>query len=98
MSNTVLADYEEELERQDRAISQPLPLHSRKRRVPAEGPGTVHNAVLEVVIRFPVVLHQADEIDERVTRELIRELDREPKLKLVDSEGPGLREATLSYS
>jgi len=34
---------------------------------------------LEIVIRFPVDrLHQADEIDERVTRELLRALDREP--------------------
>ncbi len=53
--------------------------------------------MLEMVIRFPVVLHQADEIDERVTRELIRELDRELKLKLVDSEGFGLREVMFSY-
>ena len=55
-------------------------------------------SALEVVIRFPVDLHQAEEIDERVTRELITELDREPKLKLVNSDGPGLREGTLNYS
>ena len=40
---------------------------------------------LEAVIRFPVTLQNAAEIDDRVTRELLKAIDREPKLKLVGS-------------
>ena len=36
-----------------------------------------------VVIRFPADRQQAAEIDERVALELQKELDRDPKLKLV---------------
>ncbi len=94
---TVLADYEEELERQSRAMqSSFLSTPANEFRPKAQIRFTT--SALEVVIRFPVDLHQADDMDERVTRELIRELDREPKLKLVNSNGPGLREATLTVS
>ncbi len=94
---TVLVDYQEELERQDRAMKNSF-LSTSPSGLRPKAQVRFTTSALEVVIRFPVVLHQADEIDERVTRELIRELDREPKLKLVNSDGPGLREATLTYS
>jgi hypothetical protein len=45
---------------------------------------------LGVIIRFPVDLQQAAEIDERVTRELLRELEHQPKLKLATSDGPDI--------
>lgn len=42
----------------------------------------------EVVIRYPVVLQNAVEIDDRLTRELFGAVDRDPKLKVVGSEIP----------
>jgi hypothetical protein len=40
---------------------------------------------LEVVIRYPVELGNAAEIDDQVTRALIETLDREPRLRLLGS-------------
>jgi len=40
---------------------------------------------LEALIQFPVDLRHAGEIDERVTRELLKAIDQEPKLKLAGS-------------
>ncbi len=95
--DTVLADYREELERQSRALMSSF-LSTSPDGFRPKAQVRFTTSALEVVIRFPVDLRQADEIDERVTRELIKELDREPKLTLVNSDGPGLRDATLTYS
>jgi hypothetical protein len=46
----------------------------------------VDNGV-EFVVRYPVDLHQAAQIDERITRELLKAIAQEPKLKTV---GPGM--------
>jgi hypothetical protein len=42
-------------------------------------------AGLEIVIRYPVELGSAAEIDDRITRELIEAIDREPRLHLLGS-------------
>jgi hypothetical protein len=46
---------------------------------------------IEVVIRYPVDLVRASEIDDRVTRELLGVIDRDPQLKLAASGKPPLR-------
>ncbi|HEY6348418.1 MAG TPA: mechanosensitive ion channel domain-containing protein [Candidatus Angelobacter sp.] len=46
---------------------------------------------LEVVIRFPVELDSATEIDDRVTRELLHSLEQSPKLRLVASGIPNIQ-------
>lgn len=67
----VLADYQEELERQNRAMkNSSLSTPPSGFRPKAQVRFTT--SALEVLIRFPVDLYQADEIDERVTRELLR--------------------------
>jgi len=43
---------------------------------------------IEATVRFPVELEKAAETDDRVMRELLAALDREPKLKLVSAELP----------
>jgi small-conductance mechanosensitive channel len=53
---------------------------------------------LEVSIKFPVSLQNAAEIDDRVTRELLQAINREPKLKLADSSAPVIRLSTDSVS
>ena len=83
----VLADYREEMERQNRAIERSV-ISTSANQFRAKAQVRFTSSALEVIIRFPVDLRQAAEIDERVTLELMRELDREPKLKLATSDGP----------
>ncbi|HEV2386532.1 MAG TPA: mechanosensitive ion channel family protein [Candidatus Acidoferrales bacterium] len=87
--DTVLADYREEMERQNRrletfgaATGSGLSPKSQLRFTPSG---------IEVVIRFPVDLQHAAEIDERISRELLNALDREPKLKLAAPAGGGIQ-------
>jgi small-conductance mechanosensitive channel len=47
-------------------------------------------AGLEVVLRFPVEMRLAEEIDDRLTRELLRSIEMEPKLKVVAAEVPSI--------
>jgi small-conductance mechanosensitive channel len=93
----ILSDYREEMDRQNRAIERSLISISAHRFRP-KAQVRFASSALEVIIRFPVDLRQAAEIDERVTRELLRELDREPKLKLATSAGPGMMLRTDSAS
>jgi small-conductance mechanosensitive channel len=46
---------------------------------------------LEVVIRYPVELDNAAEIDDRITRELLNALGQEPRLRLVGSGTPNIQ-------
>jgi small-conductance mechanosensitive channel len=48
---------------------------------------------LEVVIRYPVELDNAAEIDDRITRELLTALAQEPRLRLVGSGTPNIQAA-----
>ena len=41
------------------------------------------NAGLEYVVRYPVDIHQAAQIDDRITRELLKAINEEPKLEMV---------------
>jgi small-conductance mechanosensitive channel len=77
----VLVDYNEELERQNRAMERNLLgvadgvlKPNVQLRLTASG--------LEALVRFPVDLRHAGEIDERVTRELLNAVEQEPKLKM----------------
>jgi small-conductance mechanosensitive channel len=80
----VLADYQEELERQNRAMQRNLLAVPQGALKPS-----VHLRLtpsgLETSVRFPVDSRHAGEIDERITRELLKAVDQEPKLKLAGS-------------
>ena len=86
---TVLADYRDGLERQYLALQTTLFSTSKDGFQPKAQLRFTHSAV-EIVIRYPVDRQQASEIDERVTRELVRELNREPKLNLASSGTPSV--------
>lgn len=80
----VYADYREDMERQRRLMERTLntvPVGdlrpSSRLRLTSSG--------LEAVIRFPVSLQNAAKIDDRITRELLQAIDKEPKLTLVGS-------------
>lgn len=80
----VFEDYRDDMEKQRRQMERTLSythtnvLRPKSRlRITRDG--------LEAVIRFPVTLQNASEIDDRVTREILKAIEREPKLKLVGS-------------
>jgi small-conductance mechanosensitive channel len=50
---------------------------------------------LEVRVTFPVQTSKASEMDDRVTREILKELDREPKLKMVGADIPTIRQLAV---
>lgn len=84
------SDYRGEMERQQRQMERTL----ASTAVPALWPRSrlrLTPSGLEVVIRFPVDSQHATEIDNRVTRELLKAIDREPALKLAGSGAPSVR-------
>jgi small-conductance mechanosensitive channel len=88
--NAVLADFREEMERQNREMERTVIFASGN----GLGPKIqLHftSAGIEAIIRFPVDLQKAAEMDERVTREVFNALDREPKLKLAGTGSPSIR-------
>ncbi len=86
----IFAEYRDEMEKQYRHIQKTLSTAPRGALQPTS---RLHPATsgLEVVIRYPVDLMNASEIDDRVTRELLGVMEREPALKLASSGKPPLR-------
>jgi small-conductance mechanosensitive channel len=81
---SVLADYDEELERQNRAMERNL-LGVADGVLKPNVQLRLTTSGLEALVRFPVDLRHAGEIDERVTRELLKAVEQEPKLKMAGS-------------
>lgn len=85
----VYADYREGIEEQYREMERTLnivtkiPKPRSRLRLTQTG--------LEVVIRFPVELESATEVDDRITRELLRALEQPPRLRLVGSGTPNIQ-------
>lgn len=87
----VYAKYREELQRQHavaaRAFHVPVPAPEPEARL------RFVDAGLEMVVRYPVELRDAAEIDDRVTRGLLDAIAREPTMKLVAAGTPTLQPA-----
>jgi len=49
------------------------------------------NAGLQVILRFPVERRLAEEMDDRLTREILKAIEMEPKLKIVAADVPGIQ-------
>jgi len=89
----VLANYKDEIERQNRTI---------ERTAVSESGNSLHPRVqlrymsggIEATIRYPVDLQHATEIDGRVSQELLQELDREPKVLLASARLPDVKPRT----
>ena len=88
--NKVFDEYRESMESQhqhmQRALSQ-LSIHSLG---PASRVRLTQTGV-EIVIRYPVDLDRAEEIDDRIARELLAATGREPKLKILGSGTPTIQ-------
>jgi small-conductance mechanosensitive channel len=84
------SDYREEMEWQHRQMERTLTSASVSTLWPRSRLQLTPTG-LEVVIRFPVDLKHAVEIDNRLTRELLQALDREPTLKTAGSGTPTVK-------
>src|SRR5262249_32336464 len=80
--NRVYSDYRDSMEIQRRSMERSLRTIPVKSLTP-ESRLRLTNSGLEVVIRYPVDLENAAEIDDRVTRELLEAIGRDPKLRLL---------------
>lgn len=86
----VFEKYRDRMERQRHSMEKTLgplsvsSLHPETRLRLAQG-------ALEVVIRYPVELDEANKIDDRIAREVLDAINRPPKLKLVGSGIPNIQ-------
>jgi len=76
------SEYQEEIERQRQLIERTFSFNSVESLQPRI---RLHLTPLglEVTVRFPVDSRHATEIDNRITRELLKAIDRQPPLELV---------------
>ena len=82
--NHVFDEYREKMELQRRSMERALNTAGIREFAP-ESHLHITATGLEVVIRYPVELSTAAEIDDRVTRALIENIGREPRLRLLGS-------------
>ncbi|HXW90589.1 MAG TPA: mechanosensitive ion channel family protein [Terriglobales bacterium] len=84
-------DYQDLLERQRRQLERSLNIVSAAELKPSL---RLHFTLAgrEAVIEYPVVLEHAAEIDEKLMKELLTSIDREPRLKLI---GPAATDVKL---
>lgn len=87
--NKVFAEYRDRMEVQRRHVERSL--NSTIAAFSPESRLHLTQTSLEVVIRYPVDLEHAGEIDNRVTREILDALERDPSLRLQVSAGPTIR-------
>ena len=87
--NKVFAEYRDGMEAQRRNVERSL--NSTIAAFAPESRLHLTQTSLEVVIRYPVDLEHAGEIDNRVTREILDALERDPSLRLQVSAGPTIR-------
>ena len=87
--NKVFAEYRDKMEIQRRNVERSL--NSTLAAFAPESRLHLTQTALEVVIRYPVEMSSAGEIDDRITRELLDAIERDPKLRLQVTAGPSIR-------
>jgi hypothetical protein len=90
---TALAGYKEEIERQTLEIARTVistPVVSMQPKVQLRFVA----AGVEAVIRYPVDLKNAADIDEQVAHEVLKSLEQDPKVKLAGDTGAAIRLTT----
>ncbi len=90
--DTAFGEYHEVLEKQrsqmEKSLASGVTLEPLRPRTTLK----LAPSGLEVMVHFPVDVRKADEIDDCITREILKELEAEPKLKIVGSDIPTVRE------
>jgi small-conductance mechanosensitive channel len=87
--NKIFAEYHDKMEVQRRNVERSL--NSSIAAFSPESRLHLTQTSLEVVIRYPVDLAHAGEIDNRVTREILDALERDPSLRVQVSAGPTIK-------
>lgn len=85
----VYGEYGEKMEIQRRSVERSL--NSNLNVFAPESRLHLTQTSLEVVIRYPVEMGNAGEIDDRMTREILDAIERDPKLRLQISAGPTIK-------
>lgn len=89
--NKVFEEYREQMEIQRRGMERALNSVTIAAFKP-ESHLRLTPTGLEVMIRYPVELTNAADIDDRITRELLNAIEDDPKLTLLRSAGPTIQE------
>jgi small-conductance mechanosensitive channel len=87
--NKIFTEYREKMELQRRNVE-----HSLNSTIAVFAPESrlhLTQTALEIVIRYPVELGTAGEIDNKVTREILEAMERDPDLRLQVSGGPTVK-------
>lgn len=79
---SIYAEYREIVERQHSMVQSSLNLHTAAPR--PESRVRFIDSGLEITIRYPVEIRRAAEIDDRITREVIQLIEKDPKLVLAN--------------
>jgi small-conductance mechanosensitive channel len=87
--NKVFAEYRDKMELQRRNVERSL--NSTIAAFAPESRLHLTQTSLEVVVRYPVELSNAGEIDNRVTRAILEALEVDPSLRFHVSAGPATR-------
>lgn len=87
--NKVFDEYKDRMEMQRRSVERSL--NSTLSSFTPLSRLHLTQTALEVVVRYPVELGSAGEIDDRITRELIDAIEHDPKLRLQISGGPTIK-------
>ena len=90
---SVYAEYRETIERQYRTAQASLNLHTDLPR--PEGRIRFVDSHLEFVVRYPVEVRRVAEIEDRLTRELVAAIGKEPPLRLAAGATPKFQPAAL---
>ncbi|HEX4809013.1 MAG TPA: mechanosensitive ion channel family protein [Bryobacteraceae bacterium] len=89
--NSVFQKYKPSIERQHQAFERSTSLEITAPR--PEGRVRFNDNGLEVWIRYPVEITNSADIDDQITRSLMEEIEKEPKLKLAPSGAPKISSA-----
>ena len=88
---SVYNEYKQNIERQYANVQRSLQVQLSQPR--PQGRMRLVEAGLEFVVRYPVEIGRAGEINDRITRKLLETIDLEPSLKLVASGTPRIQAA-----
>jgi small-conductance mechanosensitive channel len=92
-AQAALADYRAEIDRQNQEIARTV-VSTQVANLEPKVLMRFSATGVEAVIRYPVDLKNAADIDERVWHELLQALEREPKVQLAGSGAPEMRLST----
>jgi hypothetical protein len=89
--NAVDSGYRPEIERQHAAVERHIGMQIKVPRPEARVQFT--EAGLELLVRYPVMIRKAPEVDEQMTRSILALIESDPELKAAVAGNLGIRSA-----